>query len=488
MRVHRFVLPLLLAAAPLVPSPAFAQIGIGVSVTLAPPVLPVYEQPEVPGPGYIWTPGYWAWGDDGYYWVPGTWVQPPSVGLLWTPGYWGSSDGGYVWNAGYWGAQIGFYGGINYGCGYFGHGYDGGYWNHGAFYYNRSVNNIRNVNITNVYNRTVINNNTTINRVSFNGGNGGITARPSVQELAAAHEQHVPPTALQQQHINAARANPELRLAQNHGAPLVAATRAPGQFTGAGVVPARSQAAATAARSGGAPGAGTVNTEREQGSGFASHTASADPAAEARAGAPGPAIGRRQAPGSLPALRNPGSNPPSVAREGASGEAIGQQHGPGSLPNLRSPGSNPATEAHAGAVGPVEHSLHLPEGNLAAATHAGAAGPEHILHAPAGDPAIAGHAGSPGPNFGQNHAPGPVAQAHTAAAMPVARPAPLPQVQHAPAVAARPAFHPPQQAYHAPAPQRQVTAAASAPHAAPAPARPAPSHQAAARAQDTRHL
>jgi len=65
MRVLRFVLPVLLAAAPLAPQPAFAQIAIGVSVTLAPPVLPIYEQPEIPGPGYIWTPGYWAWGDDG---------------------------------------------------------------------------------------------------------------------------------------------------------------------------------------------------------------------------------------------------------------------------------------------------------------------------------------------------------------------------------------------------------------------------------------
>ena len=27
-----------------------------------PPPLPVYEQPPPPGDGYIWTPGYWAWG------------------------------------------------------------------------------------------------------------------------------------------------------------------------------------------------------------------------------------------------------------------------------------------------------------------------------------------------------------------------------------------------------------------------------------------
>src|SRR5215469_6387606 len=280
MRLMR-ILGLLLFAAIAGVSEASAQI---VSITIAPPVLPVYEQPEIPGPGYIWTPGYWAWGDDGYYWVPGTWVLPPAVGLLWTPGYWGWSDAGYTWNAGYWGAQVGFYGGINYGCGYFGHGYDGGYWNNGAFFYNRSVNNIRNANITNVYNRVVVNNNTTINRVSFNGGNGGIAARPSVAELAAAHEQHVPPTALQQQHFNAARANPELRAAQNHGTPPVAATRVPGQFLGAGVVPTRAAAGTAAPRLGGSlPGPGAVGSNRAESAAPALRAPVAEPVARAGA-------------------------------------------------------------------------------------------------------------------------------------------------------------------------------------------------------------
>jgi YXWGXW repeat-containing protein len=64
-----------------------------------PPELPVYEQPPIPAPGYVWVPGYWGIGPVGYYWVPGTWVLPPTVGLLWTPGYWGWRDGIYVWNA-----------------------------------------------------------------------------------------------------------------------------------------------------------------------------------------------------------------------------------------------------------------------------------------------------------------------------------------------------------------------------------------------------
>src|SRR5712691_11778605 len=106
-------------------SAAQAQVVVGVSIRIAPPLLPVYVQPPIPGPGYIWTPGYWAWDPyvRDYYWVPGTWVLAPAVGLLWTPGYWGWRDGVYIWNGGYWGPRIGYYGGINYGYGYTGIGF-----------------------------------------------------------------------------------------------------------------------------------------------------------------------------------------------------------------------------------------------------------------------------------------------------------------------------------------------------------------------------
>src|ERR1700739_3236501 len=99
------------------PSASRAQLAVGVSIRVGPPAWPVYPQPICPGPGYIWTPGYWAYGPVGYYWVPGTWVVAPAVGLLWTPGYWGWSGGFYAWHAGYWGPHVGFYGGINYGFG-----------------------------------------------------------------------------------------------------------------------------------------------------------------------------------------------------------------------------------------------------------------------------------------------------------------------------------------------------------------------------------
>src|SRR5882757_6201751 len=109
-----------LAGALLFAAPAVSHARVFVSVAVAPFVIPVYAQPVMPGDGYIWTPGYWAWTGDGYEWVDGAWVLPPYVGALWTPGYWGYGSGGYLWNAGYWGRSIGYYGGINYGFGYFG--------------------------------------------------------------------------------------------------------------------------------------------------------------------------------------------------------------------------------------------------------------------------------------------------------------------------------------------------------------------------------
>jgi hypothetical protein len=220
-----------LTFAAIAPQPAHAQVNISFSVDFAPPILPVYEQPIIPGPGYLWTPGYWAWDtDDGYFWVPGTWVRPPYSGALWTPGYWGWREGLFVFVNGYWGPRVGYYGGINYGYGYTGIGYAGGYWRGSNFFYNRTVNNITNVtNITNVYTKTVINHNTTINRTSFNGP-GGTTVQANASELAYQNHQHTAPVAAQLQQMSTARSMPNLRAAINKGAPPIAATSRPGIF------------------------------------------------------------------------------------------------------------------------------------------------------------------------------------------------------------------------------------------------------------------
>ncbi len=221
------------------PVASYAQVAV--AITIAPPVLPVYEQPICPGDGYIWVPGYWAYDYDvaDYYWVPGTWILAPEVGFFWTPGYWGWGGGGFIFYDGYWGPVVGFYGGIDYGFGYFGTGYVGGRWDGGHFFYNTSVNNVNTTVIHNTYNTRVDNNGANVTRVSFNGGNGGINARPTTQEEAAAHDRHLPAVAAQTENMQAARSNPQLRASVNHGKPPIAATPRPGVFSGAGVMIAK---------------------------------------------------------------------------------------------------------------------------------------------------------------------------------------------------------------------------------------------------------
>ncbi len=198
------------------PAETYAQSGAGISleITVTPPELPVYVQPECPVEGYLWTPGYWAWGPDGYYWVPGVWVRPARVGWLWTPGYWGFERGYYFWHGGYWGSHIGFYGGVCYGFGYYGSGFCGGRWEGNAFRYNTAVCRVNNGVIRNTYvDKTVINNSG--NHVSYNGGSG-INAKPNASEQSAMKEVHGQPSAEQLNHQHTASTN-KAQLAKANG-------------------------------------------------------------------------------------------------------------------------------------------------------------------------------------------------------------------------------------------------------------------------------
>ena len=255
---------LVFAAFLALPFVSFAQVNI--SVGIAPPPLPVYEQPACPVAGYIWTPGYWAWDQD-YYWVPGVWVPPPRVGLLWTPAWWGWNNGAYVFNQGYWGPTVGFYGGINYGWGYNGDGYWGGRWSGNTFQYNTAITRV---------NKTVINNNTYVNnsfkrnvnnnRTSFNGGNGGIKAEPTSEQRAAmANARKEGPTSEQLNRQQAASKDQNLRASVNKGHPNQEAIRSfnknegVGQGKGGQEVGAAGGAAGAA---GGAAGAGKAENGR----------------------------------------------------------------------------------------------------------------------------------------------------------------------------------------------------------------------------------
>lgn len=235
------------------------------TATEPPPPLPDYDQPPAPADGYIWTPGYWAWGPEGYYWVPGAWVEPPYTGALWTPGYWGFYGGRYGFYPGYWGRHIGFYGGINYGFGYVGLGYEGGYWNGTSFYYNRAYNRLNTRVVRNVYSynagsrgsfagnrggtnsggrmaysagnrggaagnggrNAASNGYRTDSRTSFNGGARGVQVQPRPAEAAAAREPYAPRMSTQVQHAQSYASTPGQLAAQNHGRPATPAVSRP---------------------------------------------------------------------------------------------------------------------------------------------------------------------------------------------------------------------------------------------------------------------
>ena len=365
----------ILAVPLLAAAPALAQVTIGISVQTEPPMLPVYSQPPIPEPGYIWTPGFWAWSAPvGYYWVPGTWVLPPMVGMLWTPPYWGWSQGVYVFHEGYWGPHVGFYGGINYGFGYGGTGYDGGRWEGNIFAYNRRANNLGSVRYGNVYERTL----TTIgnSHVSYLGGARGARAQPSVGERAAEREHHTTLTQEQTRHVGMAENHPDLAASRNAGRPGIPATSRPAQFEmpGAGrpIVPGPAPRGDTHSVVPGlvTPGHG--------------------PAHEAPAQRPAPQPTERAAP-------PPVQGGPARVMDGRPG-------GPSPVPAHEAPAQRPAPQ-------PAEHAAPQPaQGGPARVMdgHPGGAGPAPAHEAPAQRPAPQpAERAAPPPSQGGQHQGGP---------------------------------------------------------------------------------
>ena len=141
MKALKFFRSSLLIVTSVISISTYAQLSVNVRIDVAPPPIPVYEQPMCPSEGYVWVPGYWKYDDynNEYYWVDGRWVRPARIGWFWTPGYWAANAGYYTWHRGYWGPTVGYYGGVCYGYGYYGDGFCGGRWKGNRFYYNTAA-------------------------------------------------------------------------------------------------------------------------------------------------------------------------------------------------------------------------------------------------------------------------------------------------------------------------------------------------------------
>ena len=68
-----------------------------------PPPPPRYGMVDVaPGPGYVWTDGFWDWRGGNWSWVGGRWVHPPRPRAVWVPGNWSQTHHGWTFRRGYW--------------------------------------------------------------------------------------------------------------------------------------------------------------------------------------------------------------------------------------------------------------------------------------------------------------------------------------------------------------------------------------------------
>lgn len=79
-----------------------ARYGGGYYASYGPPP-PRYAVVGVaPGPGYVWTPGWWDWRGHGWAWREGRWMRPPHARAVWVAPEWRHEGRGYRFHRGYW--------------------------------------------------------------------------------------------------------------------------------------------------------------------------------------------------------------------------------------------------------------------------------------------------------------------------------------------------------------------------------------------------
>ena len=73
------------------------------TVRFGPPPPPRYGIVGVaPGPGFVWTDGYWDRRGAQWYWVGGRWMRPPRGRGVWVPGTWHQDRNRWRFQRGHW--------------------------------------------------------------------------------------------------------------------------------------------------------------------------------------------------------------------------------------------------------------------------------------------------------------------------------------------------------------------------------------------------
>lgn len=87
---------------------ASALVGCGGSyysagVVVGPPPPPLYGPVGyAPGPGYVWTDGFYDLRGGRWVWVGGRWARPPRPNYVWVKPYWEQRGRAYRFHQGHW--------------------------------------------------------------------------------------------------------------------------------------------------------------------------------------------------------------------------------------------------------------------------------------------------------------------------------------------------------------------------------------------------
>ena len=99
---HLYTLAAAAVLAAALSTPAMAQVNFGVSVGAPPPALRYEERGVAPGPGYVWTAGFYEPFRGAYRWHPGYWQRPPYEGGYYVQPHWEHYPDGWHQHEGYW--------------------------------------------------------------------------------------------------------------------------------------------------------------------------------------------------------------------------------------------------------------------------------------------------------------------------------------------------------------------------------------------------
>jgi hypothetical protein len=67
-----------------------------------PPAPRVEAYGYAPGPGYVWTPGFYNWAGGSYVWVGGRWAAPPRPHARWVEGQYVRRGNHSEYTGGHW--------------------------------------------------------------------------------------------------------------------------------------------------------------------------------------------------------------------------------------------------------------------------------------------------------------------------------------------------------------------------------------------------